>query len=262
MLGIFDSGFGGLTVLKPIHARLPEISTIYLGDNARAPYGVRTHEEIFEFALEGVRFLFEQGCPLVIFACNTASAQALRQIQQDILPNEYPDRRVLGVIKPAAEHLNIHAKRIGIFATPATVSSNAYPNEIQSETIVQTACAGLTDLIEAGEHDSLLCDQLVHTFVDELLAQNARLDHILLACTHYPLVYELFKKHAPDTINILSQGDLVAESLETYLQRHPEIMKNIDTSGKRIYFTTNGTDVSHLASLFYGDPIDFKHVEI
>ena len=164
MLGVFDSGFGGLTVLKPIHNLLPAISTIYLGDNARAPYGARTHEEIFQFTLESVRFLFEQDCPLVILACNTASAQALRQIQQEILPNEYPDRRVLGVIRPTVEEVigKTRTGHIGVFATPATVRSNAYIHELntlaaaQGRTIHvhQVACPGLTDLVEQNQHDS------------------------------------------------------------------------------------------------------------
>lgn len=262
MLGIFDSGFGGLTVLKPIHEHLPEVSTIYLGDNARAPYGVRTQEEIFQFTLEGVRFLFDRGCPLVILACNTASSQALRRIQQEVLPHKFPDRRVLGVIRPASEYLAKHDRRVGIFATPATVESNAYVHEFKKlnpEIVVnQVACLGLTDLIETGQQDSELCNQLVNRFVHELLAKDPMIEQTLLACTHYPLVFRLFREAIPSTIDVLTQGDLVAKSLQDYLVRHPEINGRLEKKSDLTYFTTEDQNVSNLASMFYGSPIQFQ----
>ncbi|MFA4845159.1 MAG: glutamate racemase [Patescibacteria group bacterium] len=262
MLGIFDSGFGGLTVLKPIHERLPEVSTIYLGDNARAPYGVRTQEEIFQFTLEGVRFLFERGCPLVQLACNTASSQALRRIQQEVLPRDFPDRRVLGVIRPAAEYMALHSRRVGIFATPATVESNAYAHELfklnPEIKVTQLACPGLTDLIESGNCKSESCEGLVKQFVGELLRKDPMIEEILLACTHYPLVYNLFRKHVPPDITVLTQGEIVAESLAQYLSAHPEMNDRLDHGGSKSYFTTNGEDISALASLFYGSDIKFK----
>lgn len=266
MLGVFDSGFGGLTVLKPIHQSLPDLSTMYLGDNARAPYGVRSQDEIFQFTLDGVRFLFEQGCPLVILACNTASSQALRRIQQEILPVEYPDRRLLGVIRPAAEYLAKQGDRIGILATPATVESRAYVHELYKLNptikVSQTACPGLTDLIEAGCTEHALCDRLIHDCARHLTAQDPRMAEVLLACTHYPLVEPMFRAHLPRSIHLLNQGAIVAASLESYLARHPEMDSSIEKSGGRIYFTTNGSDVSGLASMFYGSEIQFEKVTI
>lgn len=266
MLGVFDSGFGGLTVLKPIHQRLPDLSTMYLGDNARAPYGVRSQDEIFQFTLDGVRFLFEQGCPLVILACNTASAQALRRIQQEVLPTEFPDRRVLGVVRPAAEDLAKHALRVGLFATPATVESAAYVHELfhlnPTVRVTQIACPGLTDLIEAGKQNSAETDQLVDGCVKRLLAADDQIQEVLLACTHYPLVESTFRTHLPKEIHVLSQGEIVAASLESYLIRHPEIDTFLQKTNKRTYFTTNGSDVSVLASMFYGKDVEFKKVEL
>ncbi|NQV89396.1 MAG: glutamate racemase [Parcubacteria group bacterium] len=259
MLGIFDSGFGGLTVLKPIHELLPKLSTIYLGDNARAPYGVRSQDEIYRYTLEGVRFLFEQGCPLVLLACNTASAQALRRIQEEVMPSEFPDRRVLGVIRPAAEYLASHATSVGIFATPATVKSNAYVEELQKlnpeVSVSQLACPGLTDIIEAGKQDGENCNQLIKHFTSELLDANPSIEQVLLGCTHFPLIYDKFRNNIPKNIEVLVQGDIVANSLKHYLDRHPDILARIDQSGTRQYFTS-GTDISPLGSIFYGEEID------
>lgn len=266
MLGVFDSGFGGLTVLKPIHNRLPTLSTIYLGDNARAPYGVRSRDEIFQFTLEGVRFLFEQGCPLVILACNTASAQALRRIQQEVLPTEFPGHCVLGVVRPAAEYLAKHATRVGLFATPATVESAAYVHELYNLNptikVTQVACPGLTDLIEAGKQDSQATDALVAGCVKQLLAADDHIQEVLLACTHYPLIETLFRAHLPETVHVLSQGEIVAASLESYLARHQELDEQLQKTVERKYFTTNGSDVSGLASMFYGSEIKFEKVSI
>lgn len=266
MLGVFDSGFGGLTVLKPIHHRLPELATMYLGDNARAPYGVRSQEEIFQFTLDGVRFLFEKGCPLVILACNTASAQALRRIQQEVLPSEFPDRRVLGVVRPAAEYLAKHATRVGLFATPATVESAAYVHELYDLNpimkVTQVACPGLTDFIEAGKQDSPATDSLVAGCVKQLLTTDEQIQEVLLACTHYPLVESVFRAHLPATVHVLSQGEIVATSLQTYLSRHPEVDERLEKTSERKYFTTNDSDISSLASMFYGQEIQFESVSI
>lgn len=268
MIGIFDSGFGGLTILKPIHERLPRLSTIYLGDNARAPYGTRTHEEIFAFALEGVRELFRRGCPLVIFACNTASAQALRQIQQTVLPAEFPDRRVLGVIRPTAEELaSMSASgQVGVLATPATVKSEAYVHELKHVRpdlrVSQVACPGrFTILIEEGLDASEEANAIAASCCAELMKLDPRIDTVLLGCTHYPLVEELFRKHLPPAVTIITQGAIVADKLESYLARHPDIAARIDQSGTRQYLTTKDDDaVSPLASRFYGSPVRFERV--
>lgn len=266
MLGVFDSGFGGLTVLKPIHNRLSTLSTIYLGDNARAPYGIRSQEDIFQFTLEGVRFLFERGCPLVILACNTASAQALRRIQQKVLPIEFPDCRVLGVVRPAAEYLAKHATRVGLFATPATVESVAYVHELYNLNptmkATQVACPRLTDLIEAGKQDSQETDALVAGYVKQLLSADEYIQEVLLACTHYPIVESVFRVHLPATVHVLSQGEIVATSLESYLAHHPEIDALLQKTSERTYFTTNDSDISGLASMFYGSDIQFEKVII
>jgi glutamate racemase len=266
MIGVFDSGFGGLTVLKPIHNRLSQYSTIYLGDNARAPYGVRSQEEIFQFTLEGVRFLFDQGCPLVILACNTASSQALRRIQQEVLPVEYPDRRVLGVVRPASEYLAKHGSRVGIVATPATVESAAYVHELYKLNpaikVSQVSCPGLADLIEAGKHEAPETDSLIKQCTEKLLAADDQIEEVLLACTHYPLVESIFRAHLPESIHLLSQGEIVAASLESYLARHLEIDEHLEKTAKRTYLTTNGEDVSGLASMFYGSEIGFSKVQI
>ncbi|MEI6511157.1 MAG: glutamate racemase [Candidatus Uhrbacteria bacterium] len=291
MLGVFDSGFGGLTVLRAIHDRLPDVSTVYLGDNARAPYGTRSHEEVFAFALEGVRELFRRGCPLVIFACNTASAQALRQIQRTILPVEFPDRRVLGVIRPTAEEIvSMSAtKHIGVFATPATVLSGAYVREISSQflisnfqfprpVITQVACPGrLTILIEAGEDKSPEAESIVASCCQELLAADPLVDTVLLGCTHYPLVKPLFDKYLRNndiplpTLSVgskvdrrvVSQGTIVADKLVDYLARHSDVDDRIDRAGSRQYLTTKSDDgLSSLASRFYGKTVHFETVTL
>lgn len=281
MLGVFDSGFGGLTVLKPIHDRLPNLSTIYLGDNARAPYGTRSHEEIFAFALEGVRELFRRGCPLVILACNTASAQALRQTQQTVLPVEFPDsdatvgasRRVLGVIRPTAEEIVARSSsgHIGVFATPATVASASYVREISNYAppssnvrVAQVACPGqLTALIEQGHGDSEEADAIVASCCAELMSADPLIDTILLGCTHYPLVENLFRKHLPPSVAIVTQGAIVADKLADYLAHHPDLAAHLDQTGTRQYLTTkDDAALSDLASRFYGAPVAFETVAL
>ncbi len=269
MLGIFDSGFGGLTVLKPIHDSLPNLSTMYLGDNVRAPYGIHDHQTIYRFTLEGVRFLFDKGCPLVILACNSASAQALRHIQQEILPNEYPNRRVLGVIRPAAENISKMSRsgHVGVFGTQATICSNAYIYELLHQNpdlkISQVACPGITDLIENGKQNSIEMDALIEEYCRTLMNQDPHVDTVLLACTHYPIVADQFARELPNHVRIVSQGRIVADKLVDYLNRHSEIMDQIDKRGITTYFTTGKAEhVDNLASLFYGHPIEFEKIEI
>ena len=254
MLGVFDSGFGGLTVLREINRHLPSVSTIYLGDNARAPYGTRDAEEIFAFTLEGVRELFSRGCPLVILACNTASAVALRRIQQEVLPSEFPDRRVLGVIRPTVEAI-ASMERVGVFATPATVASGAYPRELDRP-VSQVPCPGLVELIESGKDGSAEADRLVESFCRNMLTLESELQAALLGCTHYPLVEPLFQKHLPG-VRIVTQGGIVAEKLADYLERHPDIAAGIKTDGGRTFLTTARMSRSDLASRFYGQPVEF-----
>lgn len=269
MLGMFDSGFGGLSVLKAVHARLPDASTVYLGDNARAPYGTRTHEEIFQFTLEGIRALFSRGCPLVVLACNTASAQALRQIQQTVLPAEFPDRRVIGVIRPTAEEIVARSAsgHLGVMATPATVTSGAYLREIADAagqtpvTVTQIACPGLVELIEAGHERSPELRELAGLYVADLLKHDNAIDVILLGCTHYPLIADVIAAFVPPGVRVVSQGEIVAEKLADYLARHPDIDARVDKGGTRTYLTTkNDEHLSALASRFYGSPVQFERL--
>ena len=270
MLGVFDSGFGGLTVLREIHRHLPHHSTLYLGDSGRAPYGDRSEEEIFQFALEGLSFLYAQGCPLVIFACNTASAQALRKIQQTILPVQFPDRRVLGVTRPTVEYLagSDHAHHLGIFATQATVDSRSYELELykllakDSVILTQVACPGLTDLIEAGKEETEETKKLVEHYISLMLARDPEVERVLLACTHYPLIKHLFEEALPRGVEVLTQGEVVAQKLKDYLARHPEIVDRLDQTGRRRYCTTSSAGISQLATRFYGSEINFEQVKI
>ena len=267
MLGIFDSGFGGLTVLKAIHQHLPSLSTIYLGDNARAPYGDKRPEEIYEHTREGVEFLFAQGCTLVILACNTASAQALRSLQQTFLPQAYPNHRILGVTRPTVEYLagTNESEHLGIFGTKATIESNAYEIELRElfgskHVLTQVPCPGLVELVEEGLEDSAAAHRLVQTYIQQLSTTNAKVHRALLACTHYPLLKNLFTQYLPQSVEVLTQGDVVAKSLADYLARHPEIQ--IAQTQEHHYFTTKLTDVNDLATKFYGQDITFNSCQI
>jgi len=272
-LGIFDSGLGGLTVLQSINERLSEISTTYFGDNANAPYGTKSFEEIFSHTLAGVRFLFSRGCPLVILACNTASAQALRKIQQEILPVEFPDRRIIGIIRPTVEYLveETEVKRIGVFATDATVRSEAYVHEFEKilplanreVSIFQRACPGLVEIVEAGLPSPLTpppgwegecgAELLVKKY-----CQGFDGDAALLGCTHYPFLKPLFEKYLPGVL-VLSQGEVVAEKLVDYLKRHPEIASKLDKTSQREFFTSGNPEaVSENAARFYQTPIKWQ----
>ncbi len=242
-LGVFDSGFGGLTVLRAIRARLPFLSTCYFGDNARAPYGTRAEEEIFAFTLEGVRFLFAQGCPLVILACNTASARALRRIQREVLPLEFPDRRVLGVIRPTVEALASLPKPVGVFATPATVASGAWVAECAHLGFApaQMACPGLVELVERGEAGSAEAAVLVRSYAEQMYANQPDLQTTVLGCTHYPFLLPAFRAALPASVGILTQGELIGASLEDYLRRHPDMHARLEKDGSSVFHTSDPT---------------------
>ncbi|MFH1632050.1 MAG: glutamate racemase [bacterium] len=267
MIGIFDSGVGGLTVLREIHKKLPEHSTVYLGDSARAPYGDKSHDEITRFTWEGVRWLFDRGCPLVILACNSASAQALRTIQQTKL-DDYPGRRVLGVIRPTVEELADRGyAHIGILATPATVKSEAYVKELKNINpdihVTQHAASGWVDLVEAGKAKSDEARNIVKADVNALLDDCGEIDAVLLGCTHYPVLYDTIRQILPKEIDLFDQGPIVAEKLVDYLNRHPDINDRLVKNADREYFTTGDANQARsAASQIAGFDSEFEHVKI
>ncbi len=267
-IGVFDSGYGGLTVLKEIVKRLPEYDYIYLGDNARAPYGIRSFETVYRYTLEAVQWFFREGCPLVILACNTASAKALRSIQQKDLPSIDQQKRVLGVIRPTTEIIgNFSSSRhIGILGTTGTISSNSYPIEIAKffpdAKVFQQACPMWVPLVENNEYQSHGADYFVKKSIDHLMKQNAAIDTILLACTHYPLLMGKIREYSPADMTILSQGEIVAESLADYMHRHPEMETRISKNTRRAFYTTDSTeDFDNHASVFYGRSVQSEHVD-
>lgn len=268
-IGIFDSGYGGLTVFKEIQQRLPDYDYIYLGDNARAPYGTRSLEKVYQFTLQGVKYLFDQGCHLVVLACNTASANALRTIQQKDLPAIAPQRRVLGVIRPTTESLSdlSRNKHIGLCATEATVNSQSYVIEAKKYapevTMHQQACPLWVPLIENNEGDSEAAHSLSKKYISALLAQDDQIDTILLACTHYPLMMDTIMKHVPEHIKVLSQGKIVADSLVDYLKRHPEMDQKCSKGRSRRFLTTDSTEgFDRKGSQFYGADLKSERVEL
>jgi glutamate racemase len=226
-IGIFDSGFGGLSIFKSIEKKLPAYDYLYLGDNARTPYGNRSFEAIYRFTQQGIEYLFSKNCQLIIIACNTASAKALRSIQQKDLPLHYPEKRVLGIIRPSVEAIagliNPSPESVvALWATEGTVKSNSYVLEMQKLVpqikLVQQACPLLVPLVEAGEWDGQGLDFFIQKYWQETLQQSPQIDTLLLACTHYPLIYERIRRLLPSTLRILTQGDIVADSLKDYLQ--------------------------------------------
>lgn len=269
-IGVFDSGYGGLTILTEIRRQLPDYDYIYLGDNARSPYGTRSFDVINDFTLQAVKYLFSQGCPLVILACNTASAKALREIQQHYLPvSEDPTRRVLGVIRPTVEAIGQYTQtgHVGLVATPGTVSSHSYTTEVAKlfpEVHVQEqACPMWVPLVEYGESDKPGADYFVHSYIQELLAQDPQIDTLILGCTHYPLLRPKIREALPEDIQIIAQGELVAASLEDYLLRHPEMQQRLSLGGSISYRTTECPDkFEELASLFTGTCVDAQRVKI
>ena len=268
-IGVFDSGYGGLTILKELKKQLPNYDYIYLGDNARAPYGTRSFETVYEYTLEAVEWFFKQGCSLVILACNTASAKALRNIQQLDLPKIAPDKRVLGVIRPSSEVLGQFSTtgQVGIMGTTGTVQSDSYPIELSKFfphlKVFQQACPMWVPLIENGEQDQPGADYFVHQYLDQLFKQSEGIDTILLACTHYPLIEAKIKALAPQGVKIISQGDIVAKSLSIYLQNHLEIDQKCSKNGEIYFFTTDNEKVfEQQASQFYGQKLSAKHTDL
>src|SRR5258708_1116273 len=268
-IGVFDSGYGGLTVIKEIINKLPRYDYIYLGDNARPPYGSRSFETVYRYTLECVKWFFEQGCHLVILACNTASAKALRTIQQNDLPKIDKEKRVLGVIRPTAEIIGnfSESKHIGILGTSGTVVSNSYVLEIQKFypgiKVYQQACPMWVPLVENNEYDNHGTDFFVKKYIHQLLGQDEAIDTVLLACTHYPLLLEKIKEYSPADMKILTQGWIVAESLEDYLRRHPEIDNKCSKNERREFYTTDSTeDFDSHGSIFFGAPVQSKHVSL
>lgn len=262
-IGIFDSGYGGLTVFKEIEALLPQYDYLYLGDNARAPYGPRSFDTVYEYTWQAVQWFFEKGCPLVILACNTASAKALRSIQQNNLPvSEDPSRRVLGVIRPTAEiigHESVSGK-IGVLGTTGTVKSASYLLEIGKYCpeieVFQQACPMWVPLIENNEHLGKGADFFVEKYLHKLFEKENAIDTILLGCTHYPLLIPKIKKYLPESIKLISQGPIVANSVADYLFRHPEMETRISKQGKRQFFTTDDpADFEQHAGIFFGQKV-------
>jgi len=268
-IGVFDSGYGGLTILKEFITILPDYDFIYLGDNARAPYGNRSYDTVYHYTLESVQWLFQQGCPLVILACNTASAKALRTIQQNDLQKIDAEKRVLGVIRPTTEIIGTFTKtgKVGILATTGTVQSASYPIEIEKFfpdlEIFQQACPMWVPLIENNEHLQPGADYFVKEYIDELMSQEQGIDTLLLACTHYPLLREKIKERVSSQVNIISQGEIVANSLADYLKRHPEMEKRISRTAQRIFYTTDSVeDFDRHANIFFGRKLDSIHVSL
>jgi len=266
-IGVFDSGYGGLTVLKELVSHLPEYDYIYLGDNARAPYGNRSFETVYEYTLECVKHLFAEGCPLVILACNTASAKALRTIQQKDLPLMNPDIRVLGVIRPTAEVIGSYSQsgHVGILGTSGTITSGSYPAEISkfspAMTVHQGACPMWVSLVENNEQLNDGADYFVKQHLQNLFSNDQRIDTLLLGCTHYPLLTDKIKKYIPDGVKVVAQGEIVADSLRNYFQRHTLMEKACTKHGTRKFFTTDDTtSFDNHAAIFFGEPVQSIHV--
>ncbi len=268
-IGIFDSGYGGLTILEKIRTELPQYDYIYLGDNARTPYGTRSFDVVYKFTLECVNQLFEMGCQLVVLACNTASAKALRTIQQKDLPSIDPSRRVLGVIRPTVEAVGAmtKTKHIGLLATVGTVQSNSYPLEIAKlhENIVVTseACPLWVPLIENNEHNTEGADYFIRKNVENLLAADPHIDTVMLGCTHYPLIVEQIKSYLPESVKVVSQGEIVAQSLADYLHRHLEMAAKCTSGGSIRYLSTESVaKFASSASIFLNEEIQAEHIDL
>ena len=268
-IGVFDSGYGGLTVLKSLRKALPDMNFIYLGDNARAPYGTKSYEEVYAYTLQAVKWFFNKDCPLVILACNTASAKALRTIQQNDLPNLDSDKRVLGVIRPSAEVIGEYTttRHIGILGTPGTVNSSSYLLEVEKFfpdlIVVQNACTNWVKLIEDQNYDAENIEQDVKNELEKTLQKDSELDVLLLACTHYPLLLSVIEKQLPAHIKVISQGDIVADKLVDYLERHLEINKLLASDAKIEFYTTGiPQEFNKQASLFYEENIEALHAKI
>jgi len=269
-IGIFDSGYGGLTVFRSIFQQLPQYDYIYMGDTARAPYGNRSFQTIHQYTWECVQWLFKQGCPLIILACNTASAKALRTIQQKDLLNEDPAKRVLGVIRPTAEVIGNYTKtgEIGVLGTKGTVQSESYLIEIghffPDVKVYQQACPLWVPIVENGEYDQPGADYFVKKYLGQILAQSPDIDTLLLACTHYPLLQKKIAEFLPDGIKVVPQGDIVAASLVDYLKRHPEMEAMLSKNNTQKFFTTTDdtADFDHYAEIFFSAPVKSQYAEL
>ncbi|MCM1152986.1 MAG: glutamate racemase [Muribaculum sp.] len=259
-IGVFDSGYGGLTILKEFRRRLPQYDYLYLADNARAPYGSRSFDVVHDFTLQAVKLLFDRGCNLVILACNTASAKALRSIQQSFLPSQHPLKRVLGIIIPTVEVLpvNTHSGHIGVLATSGTVNSHSYRLEAEklygdSMKVTELACPMWVPLVEYGEAEEDGADWFVEKYINAILSIDPKIDTLLLGCTHYPILLPKIKTFAPSNVNIITQGEIVANSLADYLARHPEIDSLCRKERRTEFLTSENPDkFNALASLFLG----------
>ncbi len=268
-IGVFDSGFGGLSILREIRKVLPQYDYLFIGDNARAPYGVRSFQLVYDFTKQCVEYLFEQGCNLVILGCNTASAKALRTIQQHDLPVIDPTRRVLGVIRPTVEKIGQITKtgNIGIFGTPGTIQSKSYDIEIAKMYphyhVYGHACPMWVPLVENRESDGPGADYFVKKDIDALLSQCPTIDTVILGCTHYPLLINKIKQYMPQGIKVIAQGEIVAESLKDYLRRHPEMEVKCSQGGTCTYCTTEEAEkFNGLASIFVNEPVQARHVNL
>lgn len=256
-------------MLKELVHTLPQYDYLYLGDNARAPYGTRSFQTVYKYTLQAVQWFFGQGCSLVILACNTASAKALRTIQQNDLISKFQEKRVLGVIRPTTEIIGDFTKTgsVGILGTNGTVQSGSYPIEIAKYfpgvKVFQQACPLLVPLVENNEYESTGADYFIKKYIDELLAQSDQIDTILLACTHYPLLMAKFKQFCPDHITILSQGEIVANSLSAYLHRHPEMDAKCSQNGTiELYTTDSKEDFDRHTATFFGKALNSKHIQV
>jgi glutamate racemase len=268
-IGVFDSGYGGLTVLADIRHRLPQYDYLYLGDNARAPYGSRSFDVVYEYTLEAVNELFSRGCSLVILACNTASAKALRTIQQNDLPKIDSSKRVLGVIRPSTEIIGelTETGHVGILATEGTVKSESYLIELTKYSpqtkVVQFACPMWVPLIENQQHETEAGKLFIKNDVNQLLEKDAEIDVIVLACTHYPILKEFIESIVPPTIKVVSQGKIVAQKLEEYLSKHSEIERDCSKNGLIQFLTTeNAAEFDRKATVFYGDTVESVHIKL
>jgi glutamate racemase len=268
-IGVFDSGYGGLTILSKIREALPEYDYIYLGDNARTPYGTRSFEIVYEFTLQAVNKLFEMGCHLVILACNTASAKALRTIQMNDLPNIDPDRRVLGVIRPTAECIGsmTQTRHVGILATAGTIKSESYPLEVhklfEDIKVSGEACPMWVPLVENNEANGEGADFFIRKYIDNLLAKDRQIDTLVLGCTHYPILLPKIQKFIPQGVKVVAQGEYVATSLKDYLHRHPEMDMKCTREGKCLFYTTEAEDkFIESASMFLNENITVQRITL
>ena len=268
-IGGFASGYGGLTILHGIRQLLPDYDYIYLGDNARAPYGSRSFDVVYQFTRQAVMKLFESGCQLVILGCNTASAKALRSIQQNDLPQLDPQRRVLGVIRPTAEVIGklTHSRHVGVLATEGTIKSHSYKLEIQKlwddVTVTGIPCPLWVPIIENNEADTPGADYFVKKRIDLILERDPQIDTLILGCTHYPILMPKIRKHVPENVQIVAQGEYVAKSLQDYLRRHPDMEQRCTKHGTVRYLTTeNPEKFKENAQIFIHEEVNVEHVDL